>query len=144
MVRRPSSSPRQSLRTRTIATLVSALAVAGCGGGVFLGFEFGDDDFNDHFPAVSLAADTSSAPAGAAVQLIAAASDPNGIDSVAFFRLDPIGGGATLLGADGASPYQWGTTIPVTASGSVSFFARATDGFGNQADSEVVTVTVTP
>src|SRR5688500_12293354 len=125
MIRRPSSSPRQSLRTRTIAALVSAIAVAGCGGGVFLGFELGDNDFNDPFTEISLAADTSSAPADAEVQLIAAASDPNGIDSVAFFRLDPTGGGATLLGADGASPYQWATTIPATASGSVGFFARA-------------------
>src|SRR5688500_18756861 len=90
---------------RCLVALVLA-GLVGCGGGISLGFGFGDDDFDGSLPAVSLAADRGSAPPGASVQLIAAASDPSGIDSVAFYELDDANA-ATLLGADGTAPFQW-------------------------------------
>jgi hypothetical protein len=122
---------------------VAVLVLAGCGGGFFLGIEIGDD-FDGSFPAVQLATSADRAPPGATVQLVAAASDPSGIDNVAFYQFDSgSSGAATLLGADGSAPFQWDAVIPAGVT-SVSYFARATDGFGNQADSEVVTVAVEP
>ena len=115
------------------------VAVAACGGGFFISFGFDDDD-HDHRLAVSLAVSPTSADPGQAVQLAAAASDPSGIDDVQFFRLD--GDAAVPLGADGDAPFEWSTTVPPQAVGSVSFFARATDGFGHRTDSNVVAVTV--
>ena len=121
--------------------LLAALGLAGCGGGVFLGFGFGDDHFDGSGPSVSLATPSSTAAAGSTVALVAAASDEHGVDSVAFYQLDDANG-ATLLGADGSAPYQWNAVVPSAAS--VRYFARATDGLGNRADSAVVTVTIVP
>lgn len=137
----PDRSRRAAARRLAALALVSSLA--GCGGGIFVGFDFSDDDFGVP-PSISLAVSPSAAPSGAVVQLVAAASDPGGIDSVAFYQLDDDGT-ALLLGADGTQPYQWNATVPAaTASGSVRYFARATDGFGRRADSGVVTVVITP
>lgn len=125
---------------RRAATALAALLLAGCGGGFFLGIEIGDDGLA---PSVSLAANVSSVRVGDTVQLVAAASDENGIDNVAFYELDAFGT-ATLLGADGSSPYQWGVTVTGGAGGTLRFFARATDGSGMRADSNVVSVSVAP
>lgn len=128
------------LRRAAAAPALAAALLAGCGGGFFLGIEIGDDGLA---PSVSLAASATSVRAGDIVQLVAAASDENGIDNVAFYQLDALGT-AALLGADGASPYQWSVAVGSAAGGSVRFFARATDGSGVRADSNVVTVNVTP
>jgi len=120
--------------------LLTAALLGGCGGGFYICFGWCGDEFA---PSVQLATDVSSAAPGTAVDLVAAAADENGIDSVAFYRLDESGD-AILLGADGSAPYQWSTTIPIGASGSVRYFARATDFSGNSADSNIVTVTVAP
>jgi hypothetical protein len=136
-----STAPRRHASVKRAAA-VAAVALAGCGGGFF--FAVGDDDFDDSFPSVSLAASPTSAPPGATVQLVAAASDPSGIDHVAFYQFDVGSGGtATLLGADGSAPFEWNAVVPVRAA-SVSYFARATDAFGVQADSAVVTVAIVP
>src|SRR5688572_21925173 len=65
-------------------SLMAALLIAGCGGGVSFYF----DDWDDLAPAVDLAASSTSAPAGASVHLAAAAADESGIDRVSFYRYD--------------------------------------------------------
>lgn len=121
--------------------MVSAGLLAGCGGGFYVAI--GDDDFDDDTPpSVSLAAAAASVPAGQVVRLVAAAADDRGIDRVVFYRVDT--GGSTLLGSDGAAPYEWNATAPSDGRTSVSFFAHAEDLSGNAADSTTITVTVTP
>jgi hypothetical protein len=133
---------RRALLSRLVG-LAGAAVLAGCGGGWFVAFEFGDVDFDDeHRPSVSLAADTSAARPGAQVQLIAAASSQSPIDNVEFYRFDAGAESSTLLGADGMSPYEWSDTIPLDAGDTVRYFARATDAFGLKADSAPVTITV--
>ena len=120
-----------------LGTLV--LSLAACGGGLSIGFGSGFDDFA---PAVSLATAASSVQAGQPVRYVAAATDENGIESVAFYRID--GDGSTLLGSDGEFPYEWTATAPSDGRTSLSVFARATDNHGHQADSAIVTIPVTP
>jgi len=126
------------LRRACGALLLPGLAA--CGGGLYIGIGGGGGDFGA--PSISLAAAQSSVQAGATLQLVAAASDENGIDSVAFYRLDSSG--ALRLGSDGSEPYQWALVVPNDGRSTLQVFARATDGVGNQADSSVVTVVVTP
>jgi hypothetical protein len=128
---------RHRLVSASVAS-AATLLLAACGGSIWLGY----DDFDDEPPNVSLAASPGSAAPGQSVHLVAAASDDFGVDQVRFFRLDA--GGASSLGVDGAPPFQWDTVVPAGASGSVQFFARATDGAGQERDSAVVAVTVTP
>ncbi len=118
----------------------AALAVwlGGCGGGVYVGIGLGDDDGTP--PSVSLAASPSSAAPGGRVRLVAAAADANGIDSVAFYRLD--GGVPVLLGSDSVSPFEWDAEVPADGRTQVSFFARAQDGSGERADSASVSVSI--
>jgi hypothetical protein len=125
------------LRLCLLACMAGVL-IAGCGGGVYLGFGW---DFGDGFaPSVSLALSPSEAAPGQIVTLAAAASDFDGIDQVTFYRLD--GDVATPLAGDDRPPYTLETAIPLDASGSVSYFARAIDNSGDRADSNVVTVAV--
>lgn len=122
-----------------VLPLAVSAALAGCGGGISIGF----GDFDDGPPSVSLAASARVARAGETIRLVAAASDESGIAQVAFFRLEPDAS-ATLLGRDDAAPFELPTALPHGASGSARYFARATDGTGDQADSAVVVVTVVP
>ena len=124
-------------RQRVVA-LLGAVALAGCGGSVSLGFGFDDDER----PTASLAVSPTSASPGDTLRLVAAASDDYGVDFVEFYRVDDSG--STLLGFDGLSPYQLDTTVPADATGSVQYFARAVDGGGQRGDSAVVTVSVGP
>jgi len=124
---------------RRCAVLLLPLSVAACGGGIFIGFGGGIDDGP---PSVSLAAGQTSVPAGATLRVVAAAADENGIDDVAFYRLD--GNDAVRLGSDGSEPYEWQVPVPTDGRSTLQLFARATDGFGNRADSNVLTLTVTP
>jgi hypothetical protein len=48
------------------------------------------------------------------------------------------------LGSVGRSPYTWTTTLPLDASGSVGYFARAVDVVNRRTDSATVSVTITP
>ena len=124
---------------RRLPALASALLLAGCGGGLWIGI---DDDCCRGRPDVSLATAQTSVQAGGTLRVVAAASDRDGIDSVAFYRWD--GGVWLRLGADGNSPYEWNVPVPADGRTTVEVFARARDGWGNEGDSNVVSVPVTP
>lgn len=126
------------LGRRHVVSLLAGLALAGCGGGVYL--EFGDDD--DLPPVVELAAASSSAPAGGTVRLVAAAADEYGIDHVSFYRYD--GNTAVRLGSDSSPPYDWDLLVPADGRGTVTVFARAVDDWGNAASSNLVSIAITP
>ena len=119
-------------------SLLGCLALAGCGGGVFLGF--GSDNFDDP-PSVNLAVSPNAAPAGALVRLAAAASDDFAVRRVEFYRLD-TDGRSLLLGSDRAFPYEIDAAIPNTLAADVQFFARAVDDAGQASDSALVSVAV--
>lgn len=121
-----------------VLPLAAVLALAGCGGGLWIGI--GDDGFDDP-PSVNLAASPDAARSGETVRLVAAASDDFGIDHVAFFRLDSAGS-ALLLGTDSAAPYQLDAAMPTTSANVVQFFARAVDDRAQASDSALVGVTV--
>lgn len=124
-----------------IAALAVAVPLAGCGVGLSLGWS-DDDWYRSDRPSVSIASPQASAPAGGSVRVIAAASDDDGIDSVAFYRLD---GTAWLrLGADTSSPYEWDVAVPADGRTTLDVFARARDRFGHERDSDVLRFTVTP
>ncbi|MEW6706919.1 MAG: Ig-like domain-containing protein [Pseudomonadota bacterium] len=113
----------------------AALALAACGGGVWLGFGDRDDP-----PDVSLAAPPGAAP-GQTVRLAAAASDDFAVDYVAFYRFDD-NGNSVYLGRDESAPYDWDAVMPNTSADRVRFLARAVDDVGQWADSETVSVAV--
>lgn len=137
--RRP---PTCRLRGACAALSLAASAVlAACGGGVYLAFW---DDGDDADPTVSLTASPQSAVPGQTITLQAAASDDSGIDSVVFYRVEAGGNGSTRLARVCCAPYRWTTPLPDTASGSVSYFARAVDFAGNVTQSDAVAVNVAP
>ncbi len=122
------------------AALTLFATFAGCGGGFILAFgTFGFEDTSP--PTVSLSA-PSSAQRGQTIRLSAAASDDFGIDQVAFFRDEGVD--TVLLGADGDSPYEQLTQIPLDAVGTVTYLAVATDIDGNKTESARVSVIVAP
>ena len=123
---------------RRLAPWLGAV-LAGCGGGFYLDI---GGSFDSSPPSVSLATASTSSQAGQTLRLVAAAADESGVDAVAFYRID--GNSAVLLGSDGREPYEWQTTVPSDGRSVLSFFARATDGAGNRADSAVVSVAVAP
>jgi len=142
------STPTQiGLRTigRWCAALAAAMLLAGCGGGVSIGFGYiydGDDYYDVYAPSVSLAVAQASVVAGQPVDMVAAAADENGIESVAFYRLD--GDRAVLLGTDGAEPFEWQTLAPTDGRTRLLLFARARDNAGNRADSATVSIAIIP
>lgn len=122
------------------AVLAGAALLSACGGGFYVEWSngFGDDDP----PSVQLVASSSSVPAGGSVRLSAAASDDSGIDEVRFYRIDGIG--SVLLGGDGVPPYEWTLTGPTDGRSTVRVYARAVDNEGHAADSNALTLDVTP
>ena len=124
-------------RNRLAPALLAPVLVA-CGGGLYIGF--GDDDFGP--PSVSLAAAQTSVRAGETIRVVAAAADENGIDEVAFYRIDS--NSALRLGSDGSAPYEWDLVVPDDGRTTLRLFARATDGWGERADSDELVLTVTP
>lgn len=125
-----------ALRTRCVLlALCAGLVLPGCYGSLTFGIGPDDDP-----PTVSLAAAPTLAAPGERVALVAAAQDDYRITEVRFYRVDI--GGATLLGVDAVEPYALDTTIPVGATGSVRYFARAFDDAGQQAQSQDVVVGV--
>ena len=127
------------LSGRRIALLLGA-ALAGCGGGVYVGYGF--DGSVDRAPAVALTASATEAVPGAIVRLAAAASDDFGVDHVDFLRRDAAGHD-TLLVADRTEPYQTDVTIPPSPAGSVlRYVARAVDAAGQSTTSAPVDITV--
>jgi len=128
-------------RPALVFGLTVAVALAGCGGGFSLYID--GSDFDEYWPpSVSLAAAQTTVLAGDSVRLVAAASDESGIDSVAFYRLD--GGTAVLLGSDGSAPYEWFAVAPTDGRTALVVFARATDNAGNRADSDTVSIAISP
>lgn len=125
-------------RTRLVLAAPLLAALAACGGGLYI--SFGDDNLGP--PSVSLAAAQTSVRAGDSVRVVAAAADENGIDEVALYRLD--GNAAVRLGSDGSAPYEWQVLVPSDGRTTLRLFARATDGVGDRADSDLLTLTVTP
>jgi Bacterial Ig domain len=117
------------------AAIAAATLVGGCGGGLYLTLGPADNP-----PNVSLAASPASAARGETIGLIAAASDDFRVVEVAFYRADI--GGDTLLGRDSSAPYALTTVVPAGASGTVSYFARATDDAGQVGESQAVSVVV--
>lgn len=126
----PSSRRRLLQRGALVSGLLLTLALTGCGGGS-----------SEDGPTVTLAVTPTSAAAGATVTLIAVASSDVGMAAVRFYRVDDSA--STLLGTLNTSPYQFTTTVPTTASGSVSYFARAVDAEATTTDSDTVTITIT-
>jgi hypothetical protein len=124
---------------RLLAAALLLVALAGCGGGLYL--TLGDSEFDSAPPSVSLAT-VSSASRGQNIRLAAAAADDFGIRQVTFYRDD--GADGVLLGTDSGAPYESDTQIPADAVGTVSYFARATDFDGNVTQSTTVSVTVSP
>lgn len=126
--------------TRFAMTLLAPLLLAGCGGGVYIGW--GSDVDDDGAPSVGITSAQGSVAAGGVLRVAAAAADDDsGIDSVAFYRID--GGVAQRLGSDGSEPYQWDVPVPADGRTTVTVFARARDGAGNESDSARLTVHVT-
>ncbi|MBP5990292.1 MAG: hypothetical protein KA766_09805 [Piscinibacter sp.] len=125
---------------RLAATAAITLLLAGCGGGLYLGW---GDCCDSGAPSVSITTAQTSVAAGGSLHVVAAAADnDSGIDEVAFYRVD--GGIDTRLGSDGSAPYAWDVPVPADGRSSVSVFARARDGAGNTADSNRLTIAVTP
>lgn len=125
---------------RLAAIAAITLLLAGCGGGLYLGW---GDCCDSGAPSVSITTAQTSVAAGGSLRVVAAASDSDsGIDEVAFYRVD--GGIDTRLGSDGSAPYAWDVPVPADGRSSVSVFARARDGAGNTADSNRLTIAVTP
>jgi len=125
---------------RLAAIAAITLLLAGCGGGLYLGW---GDCCDSGAPSVSITTAQTSVAAGGSLHVVAATSDnDSGIDEVAFYRVD--GGTDTRLGSDGSAPYAWDVPVPADGRSSVSVFARARDGAGNTADSNRLTIAVTP
>ena len=132
-------SRRTSWSCRAASTLVLAIGIAGCGGGLYLGIGGGD---NDQPPTVALAASASEGLPGAVVRLVAAAADDFGIDQVTFLRRE-ANGTDTVLATDMAEPYQVDVTLPSAPSGTVlRYLARARDDAGQSRDSALLEITV--
>jgi hypothetical protein len=120
---------------RAASWMVAAAALAGCGGGIVIGFGGFDDP-----PTVSLAAASERAVPGQPVRLVAAASDDDYVIEVAFYRVESDGS-ATFIGADTSAPYQWDAVMPALPRGSAAVFsARATDSAGQRSASATVAV----
>ena len=131
----PVQFARPARARAAVAAALMAL-LAGCGGGVYLGYDYTPDDP----PDVDLAASTDVAGPNEAVRLVAAASDDFAVDRVSFYRIDA--GRSVLLVTDRSAPWQLDTVVPVDAVGSVRYFARAVDDAGQSRDSAVVTVLI--
>lgn len=143
--RSDAASPRPGRRRIAVrfatglAVLAAAAVVAGCGGGIAIGFGAGTG-YDTSPPSVSIAASSLSVTAGQTVTLIAAASDENGIDVVAFYRLDP--GEQRSLGTLSRPPYTLGVTAPDDGRSVMRVFARAIDNVGKRADSEIIDIAI--
>ena len=121
------------VRAGSLAT--ACLLLASCGGGISIGIG-GGYDFDDAAPSVTIAASLPTVVAGRSVVLVAAASDNDGIDVVAFFRLD--GGIPQPLGTLARPPFELAVTAPDDGRTTLRVFARAIDFSGNRGDSAVL------
>jgi hypothetical protein len=125
---------------RLAAAVGAAVSLVGCGGGLYLGYEWGGGWSDDGPPRVAISALPAVVEPGGLLILGANASDGDGIAEVSLYRVD--GEFATLMATDRQAPWQWQTVIPGDGRRSVSYFARAVDGSGRIGDSGVVSAAV--
>lgn len=146
----PPAPPRPTLRAAPIrarrrltalaAVLAGAATLSGCGGGLYLGYEWGGGWSDDGPPRVSISALPPVVDPGGLLVMGANAADADGIVEVTLYRLD--GDFATPVGTDRQPPWQWQTVIPGDGRRTVAYFARAVDGVGRFGDSAVVSAAV--
>jgi len=116
---------------------MAPLLLAGCGGGVYLGYTWDDDDP----PRVDLVASATEVSPGQTVQLTAAAVDDRGfVDRVTFFRYD--GNSLVSLGTDLAPPFEAVFVVPTDGRSTVNLQAQAVDNQGDVGNSAVLTLVV--
>ncbi len=133
------------LLARALGALAITASLAGCGG-VYVGYEYEDDYYDDPYdsaPSVSLAASATTARAGDVVRLVAAASDDYRVDHVDFYSVDSQGEGS-LVTTVRNEPYVVDVIVPPVSSGVIYFMARAVDDVGQVRDSGVVAISVVP
>ncbi len=129
-------------------SLLTALSLTACGGGVSVGGDgyyvgggyYYEDDYTK--PVVSIAVAEGVTRPGQVVRVAVAASDESGIESVTLFRRDF--GGDVVISTLGWRPYEWAVQTPFDGRSSVTYYAQARDNAGNRANSNTVTVAVTP
>lgn len=127
------SHPLVSSRRFAGALLLTAtLALAGCGGGVYIGI----DGSGDSPPDVQLSVTQSINN----IVLRADAWDDYAVRSVQFWYDDGVSSSAVLLYEDFSWPYEVATNVPRTPSGTVSYLARATDDTGQTRSTNWITV----
>ncbi|MDP4299776.1 hypothetical protein [Leptothrix discophora] len=122
------SHPQVTARRAVGALLLTAtLALAGCGGGVYVGI----DGSSDSPPAVTLNVSRSQAYAGDRIALDADARDDYAIKYVEFWYDDGSGRATQLMVRDYSWPYAVDTVMPATPYGGVSYSAIAVDDAGH-------------
>jgi hypothetical protein len=115
----------------------SAALLAACGGGLYVNVG-GDGEP----PDVSITSAATEVAPGSTFRVVAAASDPDGIEQVWFYRLD--GDRWTQLSdcREQRSPYICDVFVPDDGRLTVQVRARAFDGWDDEADSNVIALPV--
>lgn len=123
---------------RSFAAALAGL-LAGCGGGVSIGWGWEPDAP----PTASLVASAAVAAPGQPLRLAAAASDDGVVVELRFLRIDPDGR-TVALGTDLAAPWEWNTVMPAgwPPGSTIRFYVQAVDDRGQARDSAAVAVTV--
>lgn len=120
---------------------LSGLLLSGCGGSLDVSYTVGvDAGYSDAPPTAQISVSTSYAAPGSVVTLYVRAYDDYGVRRVEFSLLDSVGEQpiAKVIG----QPWQLTTTVPVNASGRVTYVARAVDDSGQYSAPSYVTVNV--
>ncbi|MGY0197569.1 hypothetical protein ACWA7J_21085 [Leptothrix sp. BB-4] len=125
----PRASHPTATSRRIVGTLLAAatLALAGCGGGVYIGI----DGSSDSAPTVTLNVSRASAFTGDRIALDADARDDYAVDYVEFWYDDGSGRNTQMMIRDYSWPYAVDTVMPNTGYGGVSYKAVAVDDAGH-------------
>jgi hypothetical protein len=139
-------------RVAVVLALMASLGLTACGGGVTVsgdGYSVGGGYYDDGYydtdytkPVVSIAVAEGVVRPGQVLRVAVAASDESGIESVTLFRRDF--GGDVVISTLGGRPYEWSVQTPVDGRTSVTYYAQARDNAGNRANSNTVSIAVTP
>lgn len=123
----------KTLPHRWMPSLFLTLAVlTGCGGG--------GDALTEAQPEIALAGAPAFAYRGDTLHLVAALSDSNAAGTIDVFFVDE--GQTTAISHVQSQPFQWTTTIPVAASGRVSYYATLCDSSGRCMSSAPVMIDI--
>jgi hypothetical protein len=124
---------------RLVLAAASALLLAACGGGLYVGVDVGGDG---EPPDVSITSAATEVLSGTSFRVVAAASDPDGIEQVWFYRLD--GDRWTELEDchEESRPYECDVFVPADGRTTVQVRARAFDGWDDEANSNVLSLPV--